>query len=292
MDNELRMKLADLGSPEGLADCIIAHYANIEIPIPLARIADDLGIVEIIGQATSSFEGVLVTNNAKSTGSIAYNENSRIERRRFTIAHELGHFLLPFHGENAQCAKADMGVIKSQEKRQQREAEANRFAAALLMPKKLFAGDIRRLGAPEVSHIVTIAERYGVSKESAARRYTELSDHLCAIVFSHNGVVRYAPRKPEFPYIEVSKGHPLTQKSMSAKGLGEVGYISDWSETTPETWLGASARLRGKMLYEQYLIQVDGYLMTMLTLDDIPDEGEPNEDDELESSWTPRFHRR
>jgi Zn-dependent peptidase ImmA (M78 family) len=292
MDSELRIKLADLGSPEALADCIIAHYTNIEIPIPLARIAADLGVVEIIGRATGSFEGVLVTNNAKSTGSIAYNENSRIERQRFTIAHELGHFLLPFHGENAQCVKADMGAVMSQETQQQREGEANRFAAALLMPKKLFSNDIRRLRAPEVSHIVTIAERYKVSKESTARRYTELSDHLCAVVFSHNGLVRYAPRKPEFPFIEVAKGCALPRESISARGSGEVGYISEWSETTPDTWLGTSARLRGKMLYEQYLVQADGYRMTMLTLDDIPQEEEPDEDSELERSWTPQFHRR
>jgi Zn-dependent peptidase ImmA (M78 family) len=108
MDDELRMKLADIGSPEGLADCIIAHYPDIKAAVPLDRIANALGIVEIIGRDTGSFEAVLVTNNAKSTGSIAYNENSRIERQRYSIAHELGHFLLPLHGENAQCAKADM----------------------------------------------------------------------------------------------------------------------------------------------------------------------------------------
>jgi hypothetical protein len=73
---------------------------------------------------------------------------------------------------------------------------------------------------------------------------------------------------------------------------GEIGYISEWSETTPETWLGTSARLRGKMLDEQYLVQADGYRTTMLTLDDISDENESDEDKELESSWTPRFHRR
>ncbi|MHB8884706.1 MAG: ImmA/IrrE family metallo-endopeptidase [Methylovirgula sp.] len=285
------MKLADIGSPEGLADCIVAHYANLEIPIPLAQIADDLGITEIIGKATGSFEGVLVTNNAKTTGLIAYNEDSRVERRRFTIAHELAHFLLPFHGENAQCAKADMSVITNQEGRQKREAEANRFAAALLMPEKLFASDIRRLRAPEISHIVSLAERYNVSKESAARRYTELCDHLCAVVFSQNGLARYAPRKSGFPYVDVAKGGSLPSNSISAKGDGEVGYISDWSETAPETWLGPSARFRGKILYEQYLVQADGYRMTMLTLDDIPDEDEPDEDDGLENSWSPRFRR-
>lgn len=292
MDNDLRMKLADIGSPEGLAECIIAHYPDIKGEVPLARVAEDLGITEVIGQATGSFEGILVTNNAKSMGSIAYNANSRIERRRFTIAHELGHFLLPFHGENAQCAKADMSVVKGKEARQQREAEANRFAASLLMPKSLFGRDVGLIRSPEVSQIVTLAERYKVGKEAAARRYTEFCNQPCAIVFSRNGTVRYAPRKQDFPFIEIAKGQPLPAKSISAKGRGEVGHISEWSEMEPEVWLGPSARLRGRALYEQFLVQADGYRMTMLTLDDIPDEDEPDEDDELESSWTPRFHRR
>jgi hypothetical protein len=37
MDDELRMKLADLGSPEALAASIIAHYPGIEIPIPVEQ---------------------------------------------------------------------------------------------------------------------------------------------------------------------------------------------------------------------------------------------------------------
>ncbi len=32
--------------------------------------------------------------------------------------------------------------------------------------------------------------------------------------------------------------------------------------------------------------------MTMLTLDDVPEEDEPDEDEDLEESWTARFHRR
>src|ERR1700676_312683 len=147
MNDELRMKLSDLGSPEALAACIISHIPDIEVPIPLTRLAEAVGIVQIIGQQTGSFEGVLVTNSAKSTGSIAYNEASRPERRRFTIAHELGHFLMPLHGPNAQCAKVDMSILTTKDSNRAREAEANRFAAALLMPRELFLRDMRRLGA-------------------------------------------------------------------------------------------------------------------------------------------------
>jgi hypothetical protein len=105
---------------------------------------------------------------------VAYNDSSRLERRRFTIAHELGHFLLPLHGASKDANRA-------------REAEANRFAASLLMPKALFERDIRRLGTPETEHIVKLAGDYEVSKEAAARRYTDLCDHCCAVTFSRHG---------------------------------------------------------------------------------------------------------
>jgi hypothetical protein len=66
MDDVLRMKLADLGSPEALADCIVNHFSNIEIPIPLERIAEAVGIVEVIAQTTDGFEGVLITDGSKT----------------------------------------------------------------------------------------------------------------------------------------------------------------------------------------------------------------------------------
>ena len=65
MDDELRMKLADLGSPEALAACIIEHCPDIDIPVPLEPIAKAVGILEIIGQRTDGFEGVLITDSAK-----------------------------------------------------------------------------------------------------------------------------------------------------------------------------------------------------------------------------------
>lgn len=292
MDEELRIKLADLGSPEALADCIVDHYPDIDIPIPLNWIAEAVGIIEIVGQKTNSFEGILITDSAKAQGSIAYNETSRLERRRFTIAHELGHFLLPLHGDSAQCAKTDMGVLKSNDPNRAREAEANRFASSLLMPKKFFMRDIRRLGAAETEHVVKLAGNYEVSKEAAARRYTDLCDHMCAVIFSHRGKLRYLCKTANFPFIDIRNDQPLPTEAISARQQGEPGRMSEWSETAAEIWIGTSHRLRGRVLYEQFLHQANGYRLSMLTIDDAPDEEEPDEEEELEESWTPRFPRR
>jgi Zn-dependent peptidase ImmA (M78 family) len=289
MDNELRMKLADLGSPEALAACIIAHYPEIEIPIPIDRIAYAVGIIDLIPQTSSSFEGVLVTDDAKSTGSIAYNDASRFERRRFTIAHEIGHFLIPWHDASAQCAIADMGVLRSRDARKSKEAEANRFAAALRTPTALFSRDVRRLGAPETEHVVALATKYRVSKEMAARRYTELCDHVCAVIFSHRDVVRYFAKSQSYPFLDVVKGNPLPPGSLSARARSEAGHLSEWTETSAAIWFATSRRIAGRVLYE--LEQRDGYRLTMLTIDDLPDEDEPDEDQELDESWTIRFKR-
>lgn len=286
------MKLADLGSPEALAACIVSHFPDIEVPIQLPCIAEAVGIVQIIGQQTGSFEGVLVTDSAKSTGSIAYNDGSRPERRRFTIAHELGHFLMPLHGTSAQCAKADMGLLAAKDSTGAREAEANWFAAALLMPRERFLRDMRGLGDPEIGHIVKLAGDYEVSKQAAARRYTSLCDDPCAVIFSQYGTARQLYKTDDFPFVSVVKDQPLPRQCVSAQGRHQPGQVSDCSEVTPEFWLGDARRLRGSALYEQYLDQANGYRMTMLTMDRaIADDDDSDEDEELRESWTPRFNR-
>src|SRR6185312_10433470 len=113
-----------------------------------------------------------------------------------------------------------------------REAEANRFAASLLMPKSLFLRSMRRLGSPEAEHIVKLAADYEVSKEAAARRYTELCDDACAVVFSHRGKLRYSCRHKEFPFIDYRAEQPLPNDTISARSKCEPGHVSEWSETS------------------------------------------------------------
>jgi hypothetical protein len=182
-----------------------------------------------------------------------------------------------------------MGVLRRKDTRKSTEAEANRFAAALLTPAALFTRDIRQLGSPETEHVLALAKKYKVSKEMAARRYTDLCDKLCAIVFSHRGTIRYFPKSPSCPVFDIRKGNPLPPGSLSARAHGQPGHLSEWFETVPDLWFGAWRRLSSKVLYEQYLEQQDGYRLTMLTVDDVPHEDEPDEEAELDDSWSVRF---
>jgi Zn-dependent peptidase ImmA (M78 family) len=73
--------------------------------------AQELDIADIRDMSTDGFEGGLITDDARSSGYILVNRSARRRRRRFTIGHELGHFLMTTHKVPAggfQCSRDDM----------------------------------------------------------------------------------------------------------------------------------------------------------------------------------------
>lgn len=106
----------------------------------------------------------------ESIGKIYINDAYSSTRKTFTLAHELGHYLLH---EGQEKLRFDVFDYSSDSKIVLEETEANYFAASLLMPKY----EISRLW--DITHnISAIAPYFGVS-ESAVRtriRWLHLSD--------------------------------------------------------------------------------------------------------------------
>ena len=101
---------------------------------PIA-IAESHGIrVEGVPGLEGGVNGIIMRD---SNGAIVIKYDSRMHenRQRFTIAHELGHF---FHGHLDENHKMFRDPHKnfSLEHYDPKEAEANRYAARLLMPKE------------------------------------------------------------------------------------------------------------------------------------------------------------
>jgi len=85
---------------------------------------------------------------------IHYNENNSWHRNRFTIAHEIGHLIL-----NTSCDKSFLSFNFT---KNSIEAEANQFAAELLIPLTLIKKDLQNPNAK----ISQLAWKYIVSKEA------------------------------------------------------------------------------------------------------------------------------
>ena len=132
-----RMEVEDgANTPEGLAAAIHRQLGDIRGPVPVHAIALALDIHDIREKPLRNFEGALQTDAERDFGIILVNENSSLQRRRYSIGHELGHFLCAWHrktdSEGFRCRKSDMIVTAEDTDFLRQEAEANRFAIELL----------------------------------------------------------------------------------------------------------------------------------------------------------------
>ena len=286
-----RIALADLGEAIAIANAIHRQIGEIRLPVPVQDIATAVGISDIQEVATHGFEGALIANLEKSEGVILVNGPSNEPRQRFTIGHELGHFLNPWHkakdGIRSECRASDMRSARCRtlDRATKMEAEANEFSAELLMPKARFRRDIERRAGADLGHILDLAVAYEVSKEAAARRYVDIHDEICAIIFSKDGRVRYPYKAQAFPWLDVRKEMPLPQQSLSAHFDGLLGQPSEWAEVDAGLWLEHS---KPALLHEQTLRQQYGFQITLLTIES---DDKAEEEEGLVKSWTPRFRR-
>ena len=292
-----RMALADLGSPETLVQGIIMQVPEIPIPVPIEDIAKAVDISDIAAIGASGFEGGLITDREKSQGVILVNRENHRRRQRFTIGHELGHFLMPLHlpdeGEKFMCTSADMrksDMSNTIDRVTRMEIEANRFAANMLMPISLFRRDLSRSAVPDLDVLVRLARKYDTSKEAAARRFCDLVDKPSAAVFSKDGKFIYAVRGDGFPFIPLRKGLTLPSGSLTTRFSGKEGDVSDMDTVDGHWWVDA-APYCNRPLLEQTLVQANGFCLTLLQLDE-DDIEEADEEDDLIESYAVRFRKR
>lgn len=150
-------------------------------------------ISSVVGADLPGFEGALyrVKKAGKHEWALIYNSSIGVPGRiRFTLAHELGHYILHRKTRNAfECSEADMLQWESEERRQ--EAEADVFASYLLMPIDDFQ---RTIGTDTVDLDVldACAKRYGVSLTAAVLKWLEFTSQRAVLVMSTDGYVLWA----------------------------------------------------------------------------------------------------
>lgn len=273
-----RMDLADAGSPEKLVIEIFKAEPELEIPVPITQLALQLDISDIVPLQTEGYEGGLLTTADKYKGIILFNEKSPEPRQRFTIAHELGHFLLPCHLPSADgqflCSSRDMRALSPKEgdRRRQMEVEANRFASLLLIPPQRLRIDLRNCKEPNLEQIVRLATRYEVSKEAMARAFIEYNPEAVAIVVAENGNLLRDYRNRTFPRLALARKAPLPGQSLLKRRKHAPASISSVEETDAGIWLDIRRGSEAPTLFEQVLLQRSGYSMTLLWLENREDQ--------------------
>ncbi len=145
----------------------------------------DSPVDKVLGEDLDGLEGMLAANKARSKWLIVYNSAIRSEgRKRFTIAHEFGHYILHRHQQDQfQCGDGDIEAGDRPER--DIETEADQFASTLLMPLDDFRNQVA--GQPVSFALLDhCAKRYGVSLTAAALRWTEIAERRAVLVASRD----------------------------------------------------------------------------------------------------------
>ena len=151
------------------------------VGIQVKEVATRLGIELSLYDFGDDVSGVLVRDGEKTT--IGYSTQTGLQRQRFTIAHELGHYVLDHQRQGIFVDTPEKYFTlfrdaKSATGEDVQEREANAFAAALLMPRELLLEAVTNLYRSGITReenfdlIEPLAKRFYVSKLAMSIRLT------------------------------------------------------------------------------------------------------------------------
>lgn len=116
--------------PEKYSEILKARL--IEVPVKLGTLASDLGLEVFKSTLKPGISGLIEPSDTASAGyRIRINRFESTERQRFTLAHEIAHFLL--HRQDIGGGVVDDVMFRSGLS-DRKEVEANKLASVLIMP--------------------------------------------------------------------------------------------------------------------------------------------------------------
>ena len=130
-------------------------------PVDVASIAREFGLEIYSTPLPKGVSGMLTKDASYGTesGFVCFvDADEPSYRQRFTAAHEIGHFIL--HKDFIGDGITDNYLLRAEGLSNRQEAEANRFAADLLMPKIMIAEAMDRgvTGADELADLFKVSK--------------------------------------------------------------------------------------------------------------------------------------
>lgn len=132
------------------------------------------------------------------------------ERKRFSIAHELGHLLMD-HVESIQKVCSNDDMMNWYQSTQ--ETQANFFASELILPSMLVSRrcDIENINLEPIKQIAT---DFRASLTATAIKFVRLCPEKCAVVYSVKGKIKWFYKSPDWwPFIH--RGQKLDKRTLA-----------------------------------------------------------------------------
>ena len=168
-------------------------------------------------------------------------------KKRFVLAHELGHYELHNRYKIFIC---DEAAFLDWYKKRPEETEANVFAAELLMPEAMFKSEARSMKT-RMETIFELASHFRVTRTASAIRYASLDIAPCVVVFSQKRRTVWYVASDSFRYKYISTAVDVHPDSGAGEFFGG-GSFSTSAELTPcEFWFTDFSLVKNDRCYEQ-----------------------------------------
>lgn len=254
----------------------IAHQLNILLyPMPPDKKG---GISGALIRSGHDF-GILYATNIPNTG-----------YKRFTVAHEIGHFVLDEHVDHLQLSDGSIHYSRPGSSGDKYEREADYFAACLLMPDPLFT---QAMTANEdgISAITALADTCKTSLTATAIRYIEKTASIAAIVVSERDKILYTFFSNEMDRLEVERSSPNTLLPVTSLTyeINQNGdhLDEDSGDTSMQNWFESPFDTDG---WEE-VKRLGSYEKTLTVLTFQGDREEMLAEENMIDSWEPRFRK-
>lgn len=161
---------------------LLADHGIVAAPVSVDDIVAALKIEVTRDDVDDELSGFLYREMETDRTVIGVNGRHPDTRQRFTIAHELGHFML-HEGEVVHVDEKDVLFTmdfrddRSSNGNNDNEREANLFAAELLMPEHFLRSDLQGQTydlLADDDRLKALADRYKVSLQAMTLRLTNL----------------------------------------------------------------------------------------------------------------------
>lgn len=263
----------------------LALRREFEIPpkVDLADLAKRLEL-EIVEVDSKSFDGALLRSSSGIAGQILVKRGIReAGRRRFTIAHEIGHYCLHLDQQNSCSPRVIEGWKEGQP---MPEREADSFASELLLPTVAVEQQVNKRW-PSMHVVSDIAEHFGASMMAASRKFCDVAPQACAVVWSSQKVIRWFHPSPTFVNF-IEPGAPLGYDSLALAAHEGRPVSGEMEEVPAENWIKSSWLKDGAMVSEQSILMpsYDGCLSLIWVRR--PVEHKPTAEDELLAELDPQ----
>jgi len=217
---------------------------------------------EIVFEDMVEYEGKFMSLGNSSIIKV----NSKIKnegRKRFTLAHELGHFILHRNKGFINCKINDLFDWYG---RKQIETEANYFASEILMPTEIF-NRLTKGKRFSLNLLKELADSFNTSLTSTAIRFVQEGYDPIFLICSKDQKILWKQVNKDFNFfIDFKNLKEIPNTSVTFEKISKGIQYDDSQEINPMDWLIEDKNNEFKFFEDSIDLEYYGYTLTFISV--------------------------